>query len=62
MKYGSRVVKANCRRLSSKNARSVSKYNKLSEDQVSQHKIDERLDALELELGDNKTPTKGQTQ
>ena len=57
-KYESRLVKAGCRRLSSKNTRSVSKYNKLFEEQVKQRKLNEKLDKLDLELGDNDTLTK----
>ena len=40
-KYESRIVRAGCRRLISKNAGSVSKYNELFEGQIRRHKLRE---------------------
>ena len=61
-KYKSRVVRAGCRRLISKNAGSVSKYNELFEEQIRRHKLRERLEKLDLEIGDEGRLTKEQTE
>ena len=61
-RYESRVVRAGYRRLSSRNAGSVSKYSKQFEEQVRRHKLNERLDALDLEIGEKETLTKEQIQ
>ena len=61
-KYESRVVKAGCRSPSSKNAGSVSKYNKLFEEQIRRHKPKERLSKLDIAIGDKDKPTKEQME
>ena len=61
-KYESRVVRAGCRRLISKNAGSVSKYNELFEEQIRRHKLKERLDKLDIAIGDEERLTKEQTE
>ena len=58
-KYEARVEKAGCRRLISSNQGSVDRYNKLVEDQVKRHKLRERLDELDMEMG-NDAPTRDQ--
>ena len=57
-KYESRVVRAGCRRLISKKAGSVSKYNELFEEQIRRHKLRERLEKLDLAIGDEERLTK----
>ena len=48
-----RVERAGCRRLISSNQGSVDRYNKLVEDQVKRHKLRERLDELDVEMGND---------
>ena len=54
-KYESRIVRAGCRWLHSKNKGSVVKYCRCMEDQLSHHKMRERQLALDLEIGDDDT-------
>ena len=60
-RYEARVVKAGCRRLISSNQGSLTRYNALFEDQVRRHKLKERLDQLDVDMG-NEAPTKEQIQ
>ena len=60
-RYKARVVKAGCRRLISSNQGSLTRYNALFEDQVRRHKLKERLDQLDVDMG-NEAPTKEQIQ
>ena len=53
------MVKAGCRRLISSNQGSLSRYNAIFEDQVRRHKLKERLDQLDVDMG-NDAPTKEQ--
>ena len=61
-KYDSRIVRARCRRLISKNSGSVSKYNERFEGQIHRHKLRERLETLEIAIGDEERLTKEQTE
>ena len=61
-RYKIRVVRADCKRLISKNAGSVSKYNEVFEEQVRPHKLKERLDELEIDIGEEGKLTEEQIQ
>ncbi len=58
-KYKARDVKTGCRRLISSNQGSLDRYNKLFEGQVRKHKLRERLDQLDIKMG-NEAPTRDQ--
>ena len=58
-KYEVRVERAGCRRLNSKNKGSRSRYNEILEDHIRQHKLRERLDQLDVEIG-NEAPNEEQ--
>ena len=60
-RYEAQVVKAGCRRLISSNQGSLSRYNAIFEDQVRRHKLKERLDQLDIGMG-NDAPTREQIQ
>ena len=61
-KYESRVVRAGCRRLILKKAGSVNKYNELFEEKIRHDKLKERLDELDIAIGDEDRLTKEQTE
>ena len=54
-KYESRVIRAGCRRLSSKNVGKFGKYNELFEEQIRRHKLKEQLDELDIAIEDEDT-------
>ena len=56
-KFENRVIKLGCRRLNTKNKGSVTRYNQVFEEQLKVHKLREKLIQLDLEIGDDNSPS-----